>query len=77
MQPMSMRSSMGDRSFTSSAYNITFSGTSVTTTTMGTGTSSIAVGNLKSIPVSASPCQVIAVGKFADGSSQIVLDTTI
>jgi flagellin-like protein len=61
----------------SSTYNITFSGTSVTTTTMGTGTSSIAVGTMKSIPVSASPCQVIAVGQFSDGSSQIVLDTTI
>ncbi len=61
----------------SSTYNITFTGPSVTTVTMGTGTSKIAVGCVTAITVSASPAQIIAVGSFSDGSQQIVLDTTI
>ena len=61
----------------SSTYNITFSGPSVTTAVMGTGTTPIAVGCVTAITVSASPAQVIAVGHFSDGTSQIVLDSTI
>jgi len=61
----------------SSTFNITFSGPAVTSVTMGSGTSKIAVGCMTAITVSSSPTQIIAVGYFSDGSQQIVLDTTI
>jgi hypothetical protein len=44
---------------------------------MGTGISAIPVGTITAIPVTASPAQIIGVGKFSDGSSQIVYDSTI
>jgi flagellin-like protein len=61
----------------SSAYSINFTGTNVTTVMMGSGTSAIAVGTMQAITVSSSPVEIIAVGKFSDGSSQIILDSKI
>jgi flagellin-like protein len=62
----------------SSTYNITFSGPAVTgTPVMGNGISAVPVGTITAIPVTSSPTQIIGVGKFSDGSSQIVYDSTI
>ena len=61
----------------SSAYSINFTGTNVTTVMMGSGTTAITVGTMQAITVSSSPVEIIAVGKFSDGSSQIILDSTI
>jgi hypothetical protein len=66
----------------SSTYNITFSGPAVTGSPApqlaGPTTSSpIAVGCMTSIATTSSPTQIIGVGHFSDGSSQIVYDSTI
>jgi len=45
--------------------------------TMSNGTYPIRVGTVTAIPVSGSPVQIVGVGKFSDGSDQIVIDTTI
>ena len=59
-------------------FNITFSGPAVTgTPVMGTGSSAIAVGCITAITVTASPAQIVGVGHFSDGSTQVVIDSTI
>ena len=64
----------------SGAFWVNFTGTNVTALSqMGSSgaTTAIPVGTIVSIPVSSSPAEIIAVAKFSDGSSQIILDSKV
>jgi flagellin-like protein len=60
-----------------SALSIDFQINGATVATMQNGTSPLAVGCITMIPTSGSPVQIISIGKFSDGSQQIILDSRI